>query len=144
MIKRCLLMVMLLLTLPACAPATLNAPADVPTGPLIDYQRSGGFAGLQDHLVIQVDGSAQLTRKGAERRFSLSQAELEQLTAALEKARFAELREEYLPSTQGADLFDYVVTFRGHRVHTQDTAVPEALRPALNALNEIISRHAQP
>lgn len=120
------------------------APAARPvTAPLVQYQRTGGIAGFDDQLVIAADGQATLTRRGATSTFTLDKAALAGLTEALDKAGFAGLQAEYLPTGQGADLFDYVVTYRGHAVHTQDTAVPEALQPVLTALNEVISTHGQ-
>jgi hypothetical protein len=37
-----------------------------------------------------------------------------------------------------------VITYRGHTVRTMDTAVPEALRPALDLLNQIVASHGKP
>jgi hypothetical protein len=37
-----------------------------------------------------------------------------------------------------------VITYRGHTVRTMDTAVPEALRPALDLLNQIVASPGKP
>ena len=139
MFRRCLLAAVLLLAIAvaACAP---TAPARAPGGPLIEYRRTGGIAGFDDQLIIQADGRAELKRRDSEQTLVLSQAELQQLTAVLEQAQFDRLKAEYLPEEEGADLFDYVITYRGHTVHTQDTAVPGALEPVLAALNDLLAR----
>ena len=139
--KRYLLAVMLLTMLAACAPAAQQGQE--PSAPLIEYRRTGGIAGFDDHLVVTADGQATLTRRNATSTFALDKAALAQLTAALDQAGFAGLRAKYLPAGQGADFFDYVITYQGHTVHTQDTAVPVALQPALAALNQVISAQGQ-
>jgi hypothetical protein len=61
---------------------------------------------------------------------------VQQLVAALEKARFAGLKGEY--SARGADLFTYRISYGGHTVTAMDSAVPDALEPVLRMLNEIV------
>ncbi len=110
-----------------------------PPETLIEYHRSGGFIGLDDHLVIKENGEAILTRRRSERyEFTLDGDTLNRLQALFEEAGFSQFREEYRPSHPGADLFEYVVTYRGHTVRALDPAVPLSLRPILEALNQII------
>jgi hypothetical protein len=113
-------------------------------GILAEYRRSGGFAGLDDYLVIQVNGQATLTRKTEHYEFVLDRDTMNQLQALFDDAEFSKLRREYLPSRQGSDLFEYVVTYKGHTVRTMDTAVPEALWPVLELLNQIIESGGKP
>ncbi|MBI2760919.1 MAG: hypothetical protein HYX51_05785 [Chloroflexi bacterium] len=42
-------------------------------------------------------------------------------------------------TAETADGFDYVVTYRGATVHTETTAGPDFLQPALNLLDRIVS-----
>ncbi len=106
---------------------------------LIEYRRSGGFIGLDDHLVIKENGEAILTRRRSERyEFSLDSDTIDHLQALFEEAGFSQLHEEYLPSHPGADLFEYVVTYKGHTVRAMDFAVPPSLQAILEALNQII------
>lgn len=114
------------------------------SGILVEYRRSGGFAGLDDRVVIQVNGQATLTRKAEHYEFVLDRDTMNQLQALFDDAEFSKLRREYLPSRQGSDLFEYVVMYKGHTVRTMDTAVPEALWPVLELLNQIIESGGKP
>ncbi|MBM4465401.1 MAG: hypothetical protein FJ014_07620 [Chloroflexi bacterium] len=114
------------------------------SGMLVEYRRSGGFAGLDDRVVIQVNGQATLTRKAEHYEFVLDRDTMNQLQALFDDAEFSKLRREYLPPRQGSDLFEYVVTYNGHTVRTMDTAVPEALWPVLELLNQIIESGGKP
>lgn len=115
-----------------------------PTETLVEYSRSGGIAGFDDHLVIRADGQATLTRRGQSSEFALDRDTLVRLQALLDDAQFTRLDGEYLPSSSGADLFTYVIAYRDHTVRTMDTAVPEALQPALELLNQIVADHGKP
>ena len=130
-------LLLLSLCLAACgSPATSR--------PLVDYRRSGGIAGFDDHLVIQADGRAVLTRRGARHEFAVKREVLNDLSALLQEADFSRLRGEYLPASPCCDRFDYTVTYKGHSVHTMDGAVPEALAPVLQVLNQLIAESGLP
>ena len=105
----------------------------------LEYHRSGGFMGLDDHLIIDDDGTAVLTRKRARSELTVDAAVMDQLRSLLDGMAFSKLRKQYLPSREGADLFDYVITYGDHTVQTKDTAIPEALQPLIELLDRIIS-----
>jgi hypothetical protein len=111
---------------------------------LIEYRRSGGFAGFDDQLVIKENGEATLTRRADRTEFALDSETVDRLQALLAEAKFSQLRREYLPSQQGSDLFEYVVTYNGHTVRTMDGAVPSSLQPILEALNQVVRSHESP
>jgi hypothetical protein len=113
--------------------------------PLVEYRRTGGIAGFNDHLTVFPNGTAFLSRRGdALTTFVMSPQDQDNLTRVFDSAGFASLGSEYPPASPGADYFDYVVTYRGKTVHAVDTGVPPALEPVLRALNEIVSAHAPP
>jgi hypothetical protein len=114
------------------------------TGMLVEYHRSGGFAGLDDHLVIMEDGESILTRKSERYEFSLDRDTVAGLQSLFKDAAFSQLGTESLPSRQGADLFEYVVTYEGHTVRTMDGAVPPSLQPILEALDQIVEDQGKP
>ena len=109
-----------------------------PSETLIEYRRGGGFAGLDDRLIIKKSGEVILTRKLKRSEFTLDSDTIRHLQTLFEDANFSQLRKEYLPSRPGADLFEYVVTYKGHTVRTMDGAVPPPLQPILEALDQII------
>ena len=114
------------------------------SGTLIEYRRSGGFAGLDDCLVINVNGETTLSRKAEHCEFALDSDTMKHLQTLFDNADFSKLRREYLPPRQGSDLFEYVVTYKGHTVRTMDTAVPESLQPILESLNQIVENGGKP
>ncbi len=111
---------------------------------LVEYTRTGGIAGLDDRLIVRANGQATLTRRDQRYEFALERETLTQLQSLLDSAQFTRLSGEYLPSRPGADLFTYAITYRGHMVRTMDTAVPEALQPALDLLNQTVASHGKP
>ena len=111
---------------------------------MLEYQRTGGIAGLDDRLVIQADGKAILTRKDEHSEFELTSRQISTLKQQLEESEFRSLKGIYKPETQGRDLFEYELTYRGHTVRASDGAIPEALRPVLDSLNAIVqAEHKQ-
>lgn len=120
--------------------------ADLPTGssasssdgPLVEYQRQGGFAGWDDRLIIESESRATLEQRSGTQSLDLDSQLVDQLLEQLESIKFSTLEPEYLPQDTGADLIEYRVTYKGHTVHTMDTAVPDSLKPILELLDEII------
>ncbi len=130
--SRAIWFVLLLLVLAACAPSAPAAPTP------IDYQRSGGFIGVQDHLTIDLNGHAALTRRTGNSEFDLTRDELTALQAAFQSAGFAALPENSMPPAGIADAFFYVITYQGHQVRTGDSAIPKPLAPVIASLNRLI------
>ena len=105
---------------------------------LIEYERSGGIAGLRDRLVIQEDGSAVVARRETRREIAVGDAALLRLLDALQQAQFAVLPPD--SRAEGRDLMTYRIVYRGHVVRAMDAAVPPPLQPVLRLLNEILDR----
>jgi hypothetical protein len=110
----------------------------ISSGLLIEYHRSGGFAGFDDYLTVDANRKVTLTRKAGHYEFVLDQKSFEQLLQQLDQAEFPSLEREYLPANTCCDLIEYIITYGGHTVQTMDTAVPESLQPILDSLNEMI------
>jgi hypothetical protein len=111
---------------------------------LLDYQRTGGLIGLDDHLTIDMDGNAVLIRKNAQAEFTLDIKSLNRLETLFRDATFAGLKKSYLPSQPGADLIEYTITYNGYTVRTMDTAIPEILQPILDSLNQLVEKSGKP
>jgi hypothetical protein len=105
----------------------------------LEYQRSGGFAALEDRLTIYENGGAILVSHGQKVEFSLSLSSLDELRRLFEEADFAQLDQEYRPQDSGADLITHEISYQGHRVLAQDGAIPESLGPILEVLQRIIA-----
>jgi hypothetical protein len=135
--RLCFTFMTLLIGVTGC---TLPTPVGVAQpGVLIEYHRSGGFAGLNDQLTIMTDGKALLIRNNQRYESVLDPERLQQLQQVLEDAHFSTLEPAYLPQRQGTDLISYEIRYAGQRLRTADAAVPDALQPVLDLLNETIA-----
>ena len=94
----------------------------------IEFERSGGLAGMRIAVSIDTD--------------TLAESEAEELTELVDDSNFFELPEE-TGTSAGADVFTYKLTVesegRQHTVTTSDTEAP----PALSALLERLERQAR-
>ena len=120
-------------------------PDDVPEadGVLIDYERSGGFAGTYSHLVIEDDGTGTLdTEQGPSpeknsEQIDLTDAELDELEDLVSDVDWGDLESEYMRGGV-ADAYMYVLIHDGVQVTTMDAAIPDELQPLISHLSGII------
>lgn len=120
----------------AKTPAGSQAPAPEV---LVDYHRSGGIAGTDDHLVIFNNGAAVVVTKDQSGEITLNSTDLGRIMSLLDQSQFSQLQENY-PSHHGsADLFRYSISYQGKTVTLEETAYPDAVGPVINALDQIVS-----
>jgi hypothetical protein len=82
-----------------------------PTITGIVWARTGGFAGLDETLEIESDGSVTLFSDFiGEKEFSLSEDEWEDLVSLISNSGFDEFKEVYGPKAGVADFFTYSLT----------------------------------
>lgn len=107
--------------------------------PLVTYERTGGFIGVQDSLTVFPSGKAESSHG----RFQLSARRLLVLETALRKARFATLRARYAPDAPVADGFTYRVRHAGRTVVVEEEAqVPARLGRVLDLLADIFAHRS--
>jgi hypothetical protein len=115
----------------AAAPAAPARP-----GTLVNFTRSGGFAGVQLHLVVTRDGHTTTTSGTRGRqRHRLRPRTLTHLRRLLAAARW-----DRLPKLQAGclDCFVYTVRYRGDRVaFNLGRAVPASVKAAVDELVRI-------
>ncbi len=104
----------------------------------IEYRRTGGIVGFNDHLTVAASGKATLTRRAGKSEFTLTSAELARLHDALQNAQFATLPADTRPSPLIPDSLSYEIAYQGRRVRTADGGVPKSLEPVLALLNGVI------
>ncbi|MBP1928775.1 heat shock protein HslJ [Methanolinea mesophila] len=109
---------------------------------LVEFTRTGGFAGFNDALTVYQDGTATVTRKEFTRGITLSAGELSTIRQLLQDAAFSTLLPEYPPAAPGADYFTYTVTYEGKTVTSVDTGVPESLQPLIEMLGTLVGENA--
>ncbi|MCU0631887.1 MAG: META domain-containing protein [Methanolinea sp.] len=110
--------------------------------PLVEFWRTGGFAGMNDHLAVYPDGSVSLTRKEYFVGFTISEEELETIEALLVDSGFIGLAPHYRAPPGSADLFLYQIRAYGKTVLAEDTAIPEALQPLIEDLTRLVVENA--
>jgi hypothetical protein len=106
---------------------------------LIDYYRTGGIAGIDDHLVIFENGAVVYSGHNGRGAFVLDRSALDGLKELFRSTNFANMNESYPAPTKGADYLTYMITYRNHTVRTEDTGVPPLLQPVIQQLNNILS-----
>jgi hypothetical protein len=91
---------------------------------LVNFERSGGFAGL--HLKHQVDVSRLNDKKKAE------------FEAAIDRAKFFDLPTEMLPKRPLPDLFNYKLSVKDrdkeHQIIFSDETITPELKPLVSIL----------
>jgi hypothetical protein len=116
-------------------------PVSRPAAPtlFVDYQRSGGIAGLNDRLVIFDNGVTLVSSRTTSREIRLNQSDLDQISALFETAQFSTLEGNYTSRRGGADFMQYSISYKGKTVNTEDTAIPSSLEPVIREMDLIRS-----
>lgn len=120
---------------------TKTLPVPNPAEPtlFVDYQRSGGIAGVNDRLVVFDNGAALVSSRTISREIQLNRSELEQIARVFEAAQFTAFEGNYTSSRAGADFMQYSISYKGKTINTEDTAIPPALEPVIVEMNRILS-----
>jgi hypothetical protein len=116
-------------------------PVSRPAAPtlFVDYQRTGGIAGVNERLVIFDNGVMLVSSRTASREILLNQSDLEQISALFDTAQFLTLEGNYTSRRGGADFLQYSISYKGKTVNTEDTAIPAALEPVIKEMDRILS-----
>ena len=119
-------------------PSTPENPPSI----LVDYVRTGGIAGVSDHLVIFENGQGIYSTWNGSGEFELSSSQVDQLRDVFSIAGFESLNGTYPAPNPGADYFTYRITYENQTVITQTTGVPDQLMPVIGYLDQIIAEHS--
>ena len=136
----CAMLVVVTLVLTGCL-GMKAPPVSRPAAPalFVDYQRSGGIAGVNDRLVIFDNGVTLVSSRTTSREILLNQSDLEQISAVFDAAQFPMLEGNYTSRQGGADLMQYSLRYQGKTVNTEDTAIPPPLEPVIDEMNRVLS-----
>jgi hypothetical protein len=77
--------ILLPMALVACDGSDAEPEPEPADDTLLEYRRSGGFVGLDDHLVIHTDGSATLERREGPASVTISEEEFETIEELVEE-----------------------------------------------------------
>lgn len=112
--------------------------AEAPPPVVLEFRRTGGFAGLNQQALLRLDGSYSVSQMGTVTPGQLSPEALAELIAALEAAHLSERAGDYLPVDPCCDRFEYELVYRNllgtYRVRTVDGETPPWLQPLLERL----------
>ena len=116
-------------------------PVSRPAAPtlFVDYQRTGGIAGVNERLVIFDNGVTLVSSRTTSREILINQSDLEQISALFDAAQFPMLEGNYTSRRGGADLMQYSISYKGKTVNTEDTAVPPSLEPVIKEMDSLLS-----
>lgn len=109
--------------------------------PVLEFWRTGGFTGMDDHLEIYPDGSVSLSRKEYTAGFSLTEPELDAIVALMEDSGFMALAPQYEAPPGSADLFIYQICWQGKTVVVEDTVIPAGLQAVIDELTTLVVEH---
>lgn len=122
------------------ATTTVKTPASKAQ---IDFQVTGGIAGVNQKLSVAPDGRANVTtgfRQGASKqRFQLSDTELADLRDKLVAADIGHLPKP--PPSGCSDCFEYSIQYLGLSYRADQISIPKPLQPAIAALTKLVSEH---
>ncbi len=116
-------------------------PVSRPHAPavLVDYYRTGGFAGFNDRLVIFDNGIAVVSSRSVNHEITLNQTELMHIAEIFNTSQFRILEGNYSARPGSNDLIKYSVRYQNKTVNADDTALPSALQPAIDELNRVLT-----
>ncbi len=143
MITGALLLVLFLAIAGCMGQSTPSRPPSPPPSILVDYTRTGGISGENDHLVVFTNGEAIYSTRSGSGDFTLSPAELGSLQTLIDRADFLNLSAQYPAQHPGADYFSYTLTAGNRTVATETTGVPPSLSPVISWLEQALARAKQ-
>ena len=106
----------------------------------LSYARTGGIAGVSDHLSVQTDGHAKVTTRKGAKSFTLSKAESKALSGAVSAADLT--HHKVVSGLDAPDAFNYVLHYGAHKLAFNDANMPRELRKLVAELNKLVQRHA--
>jgi hypothetical protein len=109
-------------------------------GPL-EFDRSGGIAGLTENIRIQPSGRARVdTKRTRSRSFTLSARERRRVETAVRDAHLARVKspkQHYVP-----DAFVYRIVYGGRKIAFDQTSVPHPVEHLLDVLQRLVTSHS--
>ena len=134
--------ILLSMALVACDGSDAKPESEPTDDTLIEYTRSGGFVGLDDHLVIHTDGSATLERREGPADVTISEEEFEEIEELIGELDWDDLEGDHGPpkGVGVSDGYFYEFVYDDVTVTTQTAGVPPELEPLIATLDPITTR----
>lgn len=124
-----------------CSGLLASACALAPSKPTtIVFEQSGGFAGLDDCLTIDLNtGSARLQRGKETISTTIDAEQRAQLRALVAELDLTRLVDTPPPPNQCCDFLNYRIQIDAVTIQTTDADLPASLQPLVAELNAIIA-----
>jgi hypothetical protein len=106
----------------------------------LSYARTGGIAGVSDHLSVQPDGHAKVTTRRGSKAFTLSKSEQKTLSSAVTAAGLT--HEKIISGLDVPDAFNYVLHYGAHKLAFNDANMPKDVKKLVAQLNKLVKSHA--
>lgn len=137
----CVICLVMAVLLSGCLGERASPPtSDQPPVIFVDYQRTGGIAGVNDRVVIFDNGVTLVSTQKMTTEIALNQTERDAITSLFTTNGFFDLEGNYTSGRGGADLMQYRITYYGKTVQTEDTAIPLKVQPVIDEMNRIVSQ----
>jgi hypothetical protein len=119
-------------------------PVSRPPAPavLVDYYRTGGFAGFNDRLVVFDNGVAVISGKNVNYEIELNRSDFDRISQVFNASQFSMLEGNYSARHGGVDLIKYTVSYHGKTVTAEDSAIPPSLQSVIDELNRVLTLSA--
>jgi hypothetical protein len=135
----CVVLIIALVVISGCL-GSKTPPVSRPHAPavLVDYYRTGGFAGFDDRLVIFDNGVAVVSTKTINQEIEINKTDIERIVTLFNQSQFSMLEGNYSARPGSADLIKYTVSYNSKTVTAEDSVVPPSLQPVIDELNRIL------
>jgi hypothetical protein len=117
-------------------------PVSRPLAPavLVDYYRTGGFAGFNDRLVVFDNGVAVISGKNVNYEIDLNRSDLDRISQVFNTSQFSMLEGNYSARHGSVDLIKYTISYHGKTLTAEDTAIPPSLQSVIDELNRVLTQ----
>jgi hypothetical protein len=109
---------------------------------LVDYYRTGGFAGFDDRLVIFDNGIAVVSSKTFNQEIEINKTDIDRIIILFNQSQFSMLEGNYSAHHGSVDLIKYTISYNSKTVNAEDSAIPLTLQPVIDELNRILTMTA--
>ena len=135
----CVVLIIALVVVSGCL-GSKTPPVSLPHAPavLVDYYRTGGFAGFDDRLVIFDNGVAVVSSKTVNQEIEINKTDIDRIVTLFNQSQFLMLEGNYSAHHGTIDLIKYTISYHSKTVNADDSAIPSSLQPVIDELNRIL------
>jgi hypothetical protein len=136
----CAVLIITLVVVSGCL-GSKTPPVSRPQAPavLVDYYRTGGFAGFDDRLVIFDNGVAVVSSKSVNQEIEINKTDIDRIVSLFNQSQFSMLEGNYSARHGNVDLIKYTISYHSTTVNAEDSVVPSSLQPVIDELNRILT-----